>query len=657
MKKILSCIMIMLVMLSSSITVNAMEANGVEVVTNGKTTYLLESNGSVKAWGFNIKGEVGNGTTTDQHTPVTIDGLANIKEVIPSASDYGYGFAFAIDNTGQVFAWGYNGYGQLGLGINTNPMIPTLVTGLPAISKIRVNRYTVYAITTEGDVYSTGKNDYGQVGNGTKTTQRAFVRIPQLSGIRDIVCGGDVAYAITYDKRAYAWGRGNDWQIGCGEYLTAQTTPAEITTISNVDEIVTNGSTTFAIMDNRQEVYSWGESWHGEAGNYSEKTATPKRVVIISDLNESVDMLTIKGQTTFAVMSDGTLYGWGYNGYNQLGDGGTFDERRPSITLNVPKVKEFVFNGHTGIALGVDGYVYTWGKNPYGEAGNGTTGRLRYATKLTALGDNIDRIFDGNNAMYAISDNGIAYGWGANRKLQVSAESSLSICTPTAIADIDDVQAIEKVGDFVFASDSDSVIYAWGDNSYGQVGDNTTVNVGTPYVITNNEMTTTEGTGDVNSTVPIVGSINALEISFTHPANIAYTINPNEEDGFYCADIQIQNNSKVPVKVSIEAFEACSDGDLVFQDILPDSVDWNGLNRQETKSYIALGLQYVDASRWLYSVPELIEPLYAVEIDDTYIGALGKGSAATLRLSCYHGLAFDNSYTSQHELVFIISLL
>jgi len=368
-------------------------------------------------------------------------------------------------------------------------------------------------------------------------------------------------------------------------------------------------------------------------------------------------MLTIKGQTTFAVMSDGTLYGWGYNGYNQLGDGGTFDERRPSITLNIPKVKEFVFNGHTGVALGVDGYVYTWGKNPYGEAGNGTTGRLRYATKLTALGGNIDKIFNGNNAMYAIDDNGIAYGWGANRKLQVSAESSLSICTPTAIADIGSVQTIEKVGDIVFASDSDDVIYAWGDNTYGQVGDNTTVNVGVPFVVTNNEMVTTEGTGNVNSTVPIVGSINALEISITHPVNIAYAIDPNNEDGFYCADIQIQNNSKVPVKVRIEAFEASSDGDIVFQDIMPDGVDWNALNKQETKSYIALGLQYVDESQWLSSVTEMAEPLYAVEIDDTYIGVLGKGSAATLRLSGYHGLAFDSSYSAKHELVFIVSLL
>ncbi len=80
-------------------------------------------------------------------------------------------------------------------------------------------------------------------------------------------------------------------------------------------------------------------------------------------------------------------------------------------------------------------------------------------------------------------------------------------------------------------------------------------------------------------------TINALETSITHFANILYTIDPNVEDGFYCQDIKIQNNSKVPVKISLEALRANSNGDLV----LPDTMVWNSLNRQETKTYIALG--------------------------------------------------------------------
>ena len=157
--------------------------------------------------------------------------------------------------------------------------------------------------------------------------------------------------------------------------------------------------------------------------------------------------------------------------------------------------------------------------------------------------------------------------------------------------------------------------------------------------------------------MPIVGSINALEISITHLANISYTIDPNVEDGFYCPDIQIQNNSKVPVKISIEAFRANSSGDLAFEDVLTSTMNLDSLNRQETKTYIALGLQYVDLGQWLISVPEMENPLYAVDIDNTYIGALSKGGVVSLRLYGYHGIAFDGSYSAKHDLVFIVSLL
>lgn len=656
MKRILSIAMAMLVMLGLSITAYAIEANNVRVVTNGETTFLIESNGNVKGWGRNPKGEVGNGTTIDQYAPVSIEGLSNIRIIVPN--DYGYGFFFAIDSTGQVYAWGYNGYGQLGLGINNNVSVPALVTGLPEISQIRINEYTVYAITTGGDVYATGENDYGQVGNGSKTTQRAFVKIPQLSGIRDIVCRSNVAYAISNDNKVFAWGKGNSWQLGIDLYTSAQTTPAEIRGLSGkrVDEIITNGVTTFAVCNDRQDLYSWGESWFGESGNYSETSGIPKKVTIISDLPETIDEFIIAGQTSFAVMSDGTLYGWGRNGYNELGNGGTFNKSRPEIIENIPKVKQFVFKGSTGIVLGVDGCVYSWGRNPYGEAGTGSQGRIPDAIKLTALGNNIERIFNGNNAMYAVNADGTVYGWGNNNKRQLAIGNTGDILPPTIIQGISSIVNLEKVNDTIFAADSQDIIYGWGENEYGQVGNNSIDNVAIPFVVSDNEMTTTTGTGEVNSTVPIVGEIDALELSFTHPLSIAYSIDPNDENGFYCPDIQIRNNSKVPVEVRIESFKACAGGDLVFEDVMPNSKDWSSLNRQETKSYIALGLQYVDGSDWLISQPELNDPLYAAQVDHTFIGVLGKESGAALRLSGYHGLAFDGNYSAKHELVFVVAI-
>lgn len=653
MRKIIPAFFILLVMLLSSISAHAVQANNVQVVSNGDTTFLIESNGTVKGWGRNYKGEVGNGTMVDQHTPVTIEGLSNIKEIIPN--DYGYGYFYAIDTAGQAYSWGYNGYGQLGLGNTSNQLTPLRIGNLPEVSQIILNEYTTYALTPNGDLYAWGKNDYGQVGNNNKTNQVTPIKI--LSNVTSLRCKAGVAFAITEDKNVYAWGRGNDFQMGNGDVITAQTTPIRITALSNVDEVVTNGIASFAICDNRQEVYSWGEGWRDELGTYAERNEIPKRIWILSDLNETIDELIIDQNTAFAITSDNTLYGWGSNGYNELGNGSTYDQGTPKPITNIPKVNQFIFNGYSGVLLGVDGCVYTWGKNPYGEVGSGDQYRQRHAEKLTRLGNNVVQIYNGHNAMYAKDANGIMYGWGTNNLGQLAIGNTVRIVTPTIISELKDIVDIEKANNTVLVADAQGIIYGWGENDYGQLGDGTITTAILPLVISNNEITTTLGTGEVSVTVPIVGSINALEISITHPANISYSINPNTDEGFYCTDIQIQNNSKVPIKITIESFSVSNDNEISFEDVLPDTKDWNSLNTNDTKSYIALGLRYIDEAEWLISQVEFNYPLFAIEIDNTYVGALARFSSASLGLYGKHGLAFDGNYSAKHDLVFIVSLL
>ena len=655
MKKTISVILIFLVMLITSIPAHAMEAGSTQIISNGDTTFLIESDGTVKGWGRNTKGEVGNGTTIDQLTPIVIPELTNIKEIIPNTN--GYGYFYAIDNNGNVYSWGYNGYGQLGLGSTSNQLIPAIIQGLPAVSQIVINEYTTYAINTEGDVYAWGLNDYGQVGNNTKITQRTPCKVRYLPKVKSITCKAKVTFALAESKEVYAWGRSDDFQNGTGTYVSAQLQPVHITSLSNVDEVITNGTTSFAICNNRQDVYSWGEGWFDELGTYSERNRTPSRIWVLSDLNTTIEELIIEQNTCFAITSDNTLYGWGANGYNQLGNGGTYDKGVPEIIQNIPKVKQFIFNGYSGIVLGVDNCVYSWGKNPYGEIGSGDIYRQAYAEKIIQLGSNIDQIYNGNTSMYASDTNGTLYGWGTNNIGQLGIGNTSRIVMPTAIPELTDITRLEKIDNTIFTCDAQDTVYGWGNNEYGQLGDGTNVVALSPKVITQNNFTTITDTGDVNSIIPIIGSINALTISVTHPANISYAIDPNNDYGFYTSDIQIQNNSKVPVRINIESFKSSIEGDLKFIDVLPENKDWNNLSLEESKSYIALGLQYVNPDEWINSEPIFINPVYALEINNTSIGVLAKDTYGTLELSVRHGLAFDRRYTAKHDLVFVFSLV
>ena len=655
MRKVISALLILAMILLSSLSGDAYAACNARVISNGYTTFIIKPNGTVYGWGRNTYGEVGNGTTDDQHTPGMIHGLSNIIEIIPNTS--GSGYFFAIDNVGRVYSWGYNGYGQLGLGTTTNQVIPTSIDGIPAVSHIISNsNYTTYAITPDGDVYAWGNNCHGQVANGNKNNQLTPYKIENLPKVTSLTCKNSVVFALTVGKEVYAWGLGTSFQMGNGGFVSAQTSPVKISGLSNVDEVITNSWASFAICNNRQEVYSWGKGSYGELGTNSVENRTPKRVWVLSDINETIDKMVFEMNTCFAITSSGTLYGWGGNYNCQLGNGKIPDEFIPKLTPNLPKVKQFIFNGYSGIALGVDGCVYSWGKNLYGELGTDDNYGRRYVEKIITLGNNIVEIYNGNNAMFAKDTNGNLYGWGTNTLGQAGIGSADSIVRPAVIPGLSNISYLRKTGNTVFASDSDGEIFSWGDNRYGQLGNGSTVMATSPSAISIIPMTTVTGTGNVNSVVPIVGSINALTISITHPVNISYSIDPNSEDGFICSDINIQNNSKVPVKIQILSFAIANDSDLAFQDVLPDGIEWSNLSLEDSKRYIALGLMYVDESQWMTPQSDLLDPLYAVEINNSYIGALAKGAIGTLRLYGKHGLAFDGNYSARHELVFLVSL-
>ena len=226
-----------------------------------------------------------------------------------------------------------------------------------------------------------------------------------------------------------------------------------------------------------------------------------------------------------------------------------------------------------------------------------------------------------------------------------------------AIPELSEIVGVEKIHNTVLAKDSGGAIYGWGDNQYGQVGNDSTNNLLSPIIMAHNDFITTMGTGNVNSTVPIAGTINALTISVTHPASVTYTIDPNLDNGFVASDIAIENNPKVPIRVTIQSFESHPDAGLQFTDVLPESQEWDSLNLDESRSYIALGLKYKDEQEWLSPEPAFLDPVYAADLYDTSVGVLSKGASGTLKLSAKHGFAFDRSYTAEHKLIFKFSLV
>ena len=169
--------------------------------------------------------------------------------------------------------------------------------------------------------------------------------------------------------------------------------------------------------------------------------------------------------------------------------------------------------------------------------------------------------------------------------------------------------------------------------------------------------TTSTGDGEVTATVPVEGSISALTISVTHPATITYAIDPNDGDtgSIVTPEILLVNNTLAPVNVMVQSISSASGGTIQFADVLPAEKDWANLNAADSKEFIALGIMIPSAMEWNVGYDQ--NTYYASGMSPTLFGSLNYNCMGVFTLVANHGLAFDQSYTAMHTLIFMFSLV
>ncbi len=143
-----------------------------QVAAGGYHSLALTTDGSLYAWGYNGFGQLGSGTTTNSSIPVAVDTTGALAGKTISQVAAGYDYSLALTTDGSLYAWGTNGNGQLGNGTTTNSSVPVPVdtTGALAgktITQIAVGIYYSFALTSDASLYSWGINWSGQLGNGT----------------------------------------------------------------------------------------------------------------------------------------------------------------------------------------------------------------------------------------------------------------------------------------------------------------------------------------------------------------------------------------------------------------------------------------------------------------------------------------------------------
>jgi len=363
---------------------------------------------------------------------------------------------FIITTSGLLYATGRNNFGQCAINgnYNNNISIPTL-TSVPNVVKVALssggNVYSFMFLTSDGTVYSAGNNNYGQLGNGTTTDTNA-------SGPKLVLGPGN-----TYGNPTLA--------------------VTDIVAMGDLDQ-----KEGFVALLNNGSVYCVGYGASGQMGNGTSTTtnSTFKRVTISDGSNISnVEEIQACGRdsdtSVYARTSANKLYGWGDNGWGQLGIGDTINRNRGHLsTSHAAKFWTFGTRGRLYV-LRTDGNIYAAGYNAYGQLGVGdTTNRssLTECSNLSGLG--ITEIYSGNhsdgpattwakvggnNNIYATGYNG-QYQLGNGNNTQRTTFGRIPFRSNSAIVDINS-QYSTDVGGYTVILTEDGNIYHAGQSRWG----------------------------------------------------------------------------------------------------------------------------------------------------------------------------------------------
>ena len=262
---------------------------------------------------------------------------------------------------------------------------------------------------------------------------------------------------------AFTWGSNDFGELGLGYSGQPSATPEAVAGLGDVSAVATGEYNTFAVLADGT-VWGWGRNTGGSLADGS--TTERHSPVQAQGVAGAVDVAAGYGHAV-ALMADGTVWSWGGNWSGQLGDGTTTDSPPKPVPGLAGMVAVAAGRIHS-LALTSDGTLYAWGENGYGQLGDGTTEMRSTPTPVLS---GVSAVAAGDYHTVVLKTDGTVWGFGQNwwGQLGIGRQSDAHPL-PEQAAGLTGVVSI-GAGDFgSFAVTADGSAWAWGYNQYGQLG-------------------------------------------------------------------------------------------------------------------------------------------------------------------------------------------
>jgi len=458
-------------------TLNTTSSPWAQVSAGNQYSLAVRQDGSLWAWGWNGSGQLGDGTTVQKYAPVLINNAKNWKRVVAGESQ-----SFALTDNGELWAWGTNWGGQLGVGDTTQRLTPTRVGAANRYFKdVSTSSLHTLAIETSGTLCGWGYNYDGQVGDGSTTQRNSPVVINAALDWKSVAAGQNFSGAIKgsgVSGTLWTWGTGSQGSLGDG--VTSRVTPGKM----GVDADWT--------LKSNGTLWAWGQNDKGQVGDWTKTDRFyPTRVGTRTDWTwaEPSNAGTVAGLT-----SGGILWCWGANSGN-YGDGGMANAYHPvqsdwqpyaaSITTTLTagdgvksysyQVRDQAGNATTFTAsITLDSSIPTGaitvnGGATYASSGSITvTNSVTWATQMR-LAAPVASIAAADRRVLVIGADGVSYGSGFNYLGSLGPVQPHNYISGLQPTGRGWIASAQGMGHGLFIA-SDHTLWSVGENNSGQLG-------------------------------------------------------------------------------------------------------------------------------------------------------------------------------------------
>jgi alpha-tubulin suppressor-like RCC1 family protein len=430
----------------------ALAMAGTRISSNCNHSLKINPDRTVSAWGYNNFGQVGDGTQTDRTLPVQVVGLTNIVGVAA-----GWAHSLAVRGDGTVWAWGGNVYATLGI---PGPACtrPVQVPGLQNIVSVAAGNYSSIALRSDGTVWAWGTNDTGILGTAIPANAKSTTPV-QVSGLSDITAislSDHHALAVRKDGLVLTWGSTGLSQMTAFDPRLPDDSgvPTVVPLVDSVVAVAAGSSFSLALRSDGT-VWHWGNlvvlPSHG-AQNPPNRHS-PEAIPGLSQVKSIA-----AGFTTAAfVRSDGSV--WTLGGLFGTVEPGSGSMNVLVRSLTSDPVEEVACGFGTALALRSDGAALVWGLNLYNGAGIPA-----YQTTPTLASG-----FAGAIALAPETSQTVALLPGGTLRtvaLQVpdvpDSGPGFAAYLPAPILGVSDVVGISASSQFNLALKSDGTVVSWG---------------------------------------------------------------------------------------------------------------------------------------------------------------------------------------------------